>query len=47
MSIGHVNDEIQTLERPQRPPQQLRSISGVVDVSADEPVDIGPPNGTW
>ena len=50
-SIGHVNGEIQSISGAAGDDivEKLRSISGVVDVSADEPVDIGPPDSpdTW
>jgi len=50
-SIGNVNDEIQSISGAAGDDivEKLRSISGVVDVSADEPIDIGPPDSpdTW
>ena len=50
-SIGHVNGEIQSISGAAGDDivKKLRSISGVVDVSADEPIDIGPPDSsdTW
>jgi len=50
-SIGHVNGEIQSISGAagDHIVKKLRSISGVVDVSADEPIDIGPPDSsdTW
>jgi hypothetical protein len=50
-SIGNVNDEIKSISGAAGDDvvEKLRSISGVVDVSADEPVDVGPPDSsdTW
>lgn len=51
LSIANVNDEIQSITgaAAQDTASRLRSIRGVVDVSPDEPVDIGPPDSpdTW
>lgn len=50
-SVGKVNGEIQSISGAagEDVVKKLRSISGVVDVSADEPIDIGPPDSsdTW
>jgi predicted CoA-binding protein len=44
-SVGAVNDEIQSItgEAGQDAAARLRSVKGVVDVSPDEPIDVGPP----
>jgi hypothetical protein len=51
LSVAHVNDEIQSITgaAAQEKAGRLRAIKGVVDVSPDEPVDIGPPDSseTW
>jgi hypothetical protein len=50
-SVGNVNDEIQSITGAagDETVEKLRSISGVVDVSPDTPIDIGPPDSpeTW
>jgi predicted CoA-binding protein len=50
-SVGNVNDEIQSITgaASEAALDKLRSISGVVDVSPDEPIDVGPPGSpdTW
>lgn len=45
-SISAVNDEIQSIagRASQENVGKLRSIRGVIDVSPDEPIDIGPPD---
>ena len=50
-SISSVFDEIQSIagSASDEAANKLRSIKGVVDVSPDEPIDIGPPDSpeTW
>ena len=50
-SVETVNDEIQSITgaAEDQSVAKLRRISGVVDVSPDAPVDIGPPDSpeTW
>ncbi len=49
--VEHVNDVIQSIsgEAPDNRVDALRAVSGVVDVSPDQPIDIGPPGSkdTW
>jgi predicted CoA-binding protein len=44
-SVGMVNDEIQSItgNAAEDTAGKLKSVKGVVDVSPDEPIDIGPP----
>ncbi|MES1167359.1 MAG: hypothetical protein ABUL68_05090, partial [Pseudomonadota bacterium] len=50
-SVGHVLEEIGSItgQAADDTATKLRSIAGVVDVSPDAPVDIGPPGSpeTW
>jgi hypothetical protein len=50
-TIGKVNDQIQSVTGSAAADalDRLRSITGVIDVSPDEPIDIGPPGSsdTW
>jgi hypothetical protein len=50
-TVANVNDEIQSITGGARDEsvEKLRKVSGVVDVSPDEPIDIGPPDSpdTW
>jgi hypothetical protein len=50
-TVANVNDEIQSITGAARGAsvEKLRKVSGVVDVSPDEPIDIGPPGSpdTW
>ena len=50
-SVGQVNDEISSISGAAGDDavQKVRSIDGVVDVSPDAPIDIGPPDSpeTW
>ena len=50
-SVGNVNDEIQSITgaASDESVKKLRKISGVIDVSPDTPIDIGPPDSpeTW
>ena len=50
-SVAHVNDEIQSISGAagDESVQKVRKIKGVVDVSPDAPIDIGPPDSsdTW
>jgi len=49
-AVDQVNEEIQSITgASEQPAEKLRKISGVVDVSPDEPVDVGPPDSpdTW
>jgi predicted CoA-binding protein len=50
-SVGQVNDEIQSITGAagDESVKKLRKISGVVDVSPDTAIDIGPPDSpkTW
>jgi hypothetical protein len=50
-SVGHVLEEINSITgaAAETSVAKLRSIKGVVDVSPDLPVDIGPPGApeTW
>lgn len=50
-TTGTVNDEIQSVSgtADQDAADKLRRVAGVVDVSPDEPIDIGPPGSpdTW
>jgi hypothetical protein len=50
-SVGQVNDEIQSITGAagDKSVEKLRKISGVIDVSPDTPIDIGPPDSpeTW
>jgi hypothetical protein len=49
--VGNVNDEIQSISgaAADEVARKLRSVDGVLDVSPDAPVDIGPPDAddTW
>jgi hypothetical protein len=49
--VERVNDVIQSIsgEAPDDRVGALRGISGVVDVSPDQPIDVGPPGSkdTW
>jgi len=51
LSVASVNDEIQSISgrASEGVVEQLRRVSGVVDVSPDTPIDIGPPDApeTW
>ena len=50
-SVGHVNHEIQSISGAagDEAVEKLRKVSGVIDVSPDQPIDIGPPDSpeTW
>lgn len=50
-SVGNVNDEIQSITGTagDESVERLRKVSGVVDVSPDHPISIGPPGSsdTW
>jgi hypothetical protein len=50
-SVGNVNEEIQSItgSAGEKTVEKLRRIAGVVDVSPDEPISIGPPGSpdTW
>ena len=50
-SVERVNDEIQSITGAagDESVEKLRKIAGVVDVSPDAPIDIGPPGSrdTW
>ncbi len=50
-SVGNVNNEIQSITgaAAHESVKKLRKISGVIDVSPDTPIDIGPPDSpkTW
>ena len=50
-SVGNVNDEIRSITGAagDKSVEKLRKISGVIDVSPDTPIDIGPPDSpkTW
>lgn len=50
-TVSNVNDEIQSISgsAADTVARKLRSIAGVVDVSADAPIDVGRPGSpdTW
>jgi len=50
-SVGQVNEEINSIsgDAGDEAIQKVRTIAGVVDVSPDMPIDIGPPGSpeTW
>jgi hypothetical protein len=49
--VGNVNDVIQSISgvAGDETLEKVRKVSGVVDVSPDQPIDIGPPDSptTW
>lgn len=47
-AVGQVNDEIQSITGAAgaQSVKKLRKISGVIDVSPDTPIDVGPPDST-
>ena len=51
LSVGNVNDQIQSISGAagDEAVEMLRRVPGVVDVSPDQPIDIGPPDSpeTW
>jgi hypothetical protein len=50
-TVGRLNEEIQSIsgKAGDGAVKKMRSVKGVVDVSPDEPIDIGPPDSpnTW
>ena len=51
LTVGQINDQISSISGtgPSGLKSKLQKVKGVVDVSPDEPIDIGPPGSseTW
>ena len=50
LTVGEINDEIQSVtgSAAEEAAEKMRAVKGVVDVTPDEPIDIGPPGSdTW